>query len=121
MSEQQPQPDHWTDDDSIDYHLERTLSEEVGLDAGTARTIAAQIDSPGSPAIHTFVTTGAVVGGQFFDELGYEMNLAANDRERARIEALAEYCAARLDDGPVEDWSRVWVKKPGPSSVQFDD
>lgn len=114
-------PDRWTDDDSIDYHLERTTAAEENIDSGTARSIAAQIDSPGSPAMHTFVTTGAILKDQLFDELGYEMNAAANDQQQARIEALAEYCAARLDDGPVQDWARVWVETPeGPFSWNED-
>jgi hypothetical protein len=40
------------------------------------------------------------------------MNRAANDQEQARIEALAESCFAREDDGAVQDWARVWVNTP---------
>ncbi|CAH0189879.1 hypothetical protein [Rhodococcoides fascians] len=112
MSERQPRSKRWSDDDSINYQLERSTSAEETIDSGTARAIAAQIDSPGSPAIHTFVTTGAILGEQFFDELGYEMNAAANDQERAQIEALAEYAATHPDMGPVQDWAQVWVVTP---------
>lgn len=108
----QPRSERWSDDDSIDYQLERTTSAEETIDSGTARAIAAQIDSPGSPAIHTFVSTGAILGEQFFDELGYEMNAAANDKERARIEALALYAGSREDVGSIKDWAEFWVDAP---------
>lgn len=46
MERQPQQPDRWVDGNSIDYHLERSTAAEEHIDAGSARAIAAQIDSP---------------------------------------------------------------------------
>ncbi|MBY4236575.1 hypothetical protein HQO42_05320 [Rhodococcus fascians] len=58
------------------------------------------------------MTTGAILREQFFEELGYEMNAAANDQGRARIEALALYAGSREDVGSIQDWASVWVETP---------
>lgn len=113
--EQPPNPERWDDETLIDYELQAASAEDREISDAGARVIASQIDSPATPAIHTFVTTGQILGDQFFDQLHANMIEAQtlDQREQMdRIEQLARYAATREDQDAVPQWSELWLQQP---------
>jgi hypothetical protein len=75
----------------------RTVSHDI------ARLIASHLHTGRRSALHRFVLDGSVA-----EEIYDELQAAATHRQYARewVDALARYCLARDDTGPVASWNQ---------------
>lgn len=115
MTERLPTP--WDDDALVDYYLEQANTEETGIDSACARVIASQLHDGQASALHDFVTTGIVD----YERISRELEATLQDPEidehaQDRIAVLVTYLQSREDTGPVEGWSRIWLRPPKDAS-----
>jgi hypothetical protein len=74
------------------------------IDAGTARTIAAQLQRGPGSALYAFAVSGAI-SDRLYDELE-EAALSRAPTVKRWVNALARYCLGREDQGSVEGWAK---------------
>jgi hypothetical protein len=107
-------PDEARDLESLDsriikQHIDAAIRECRPIDDATARMIAANIHGGQRSALYAFTSTGIVDRISLNHELMTQYHYDHTDGDLVIWHmALDQYIAARVHEGPVEGWGRLW-------------
>ena len=95
-----------TDDDVIADNITRAHAASVVIDDATARAIASQYHGGQTSALYSFTSTGAIT-----EETKLAVDHELEDEIDTRfLRALRAYVVYWRERGPVDGWSRLWVR-----------